>query len=222
MPPIIHGAAPAARPWRCRRCSGMPPSAISGTPVPLSAVSHVVDGHDQGHAHARHDTGGADGAWADAHLTASAPVFPPAPAPRTGGDVAADHVHLRVVLLDPAHAVDHALAVAGGRVHHDTASTPALTSALHAFFGALAHTPAAPRAGGQRHRRRIGSAGLLGDVPSTVIRPLRFKGVVHDQDAVSSLLLVEQRLGLYRRGALFSLTVMSFSRGVMIWWTLTS
>src|SRR3989344_872733 len=101
---------------------------------------------------------------------------------RAGGDVAADHVDLRVVLLDPAHAVDHALAVAVGRVHHDSVHT-GFDQGFDAFFGALAHTyrcayaQAACGIAG-----RIGEAGLFGDVLHRD-QALELKGVVHDQDA---------------------------------------
>jgi hypothetical protein len=44
-------------------------------------------------------------------LTPSAPASTSALAAGGGGDVAADHVDLREVLLDPGDAVEHALAV---------------------------------------------------------------------------------------------------------------
>jgi hypothetical protein len=72
----------------------MPPSAISGTPVPLQRRGHVVDGHDLRHAHARHDAGGADGARADADLDGVRAGLDQRQRRRAGGDVAADHVDL--------------------------------------------------------------------------------------------------------------------------------
>src|SRR3989344_1219613 len=167
----------------------------------LEGRGDVVDGHDLGHAHTGHDAGGADGSRADTDLDGVRARLDQRKARRAGGDVAADHVDLRVVLLDPAHAVDHALAVAVGRVHHDSVHT-GFDQGFDAFFGALAHTyrcayaQAACGIAG-----RIGEAGLFGDVLHRD-QALELKGVVHDQDAFE-LVLVEQRLGFGRRGALF-------------------
>src|SRR3989344_2850721 len=167
----------------------------------LEGRGDVVDGHDLGHAHTGHDAGGADGARADTDLDGIRARLDQRQGRRAGGDVAADHVDLRVVLLDPAHAVDHALAVAVGRVHHDSVHT-GFDQGFDAFFGALAHTyrcayaQAACGIAG-----RIGEAGLFGDVLHRD-QALELKGVVHDQDAFE-LVLVEQRLGFGRRGALF-------------------
>ena len=68
-----------------------------------------------------------------------------------GGDVAADHVDLRIVLLDPAHALDHAGAVAVRGVDHDRVDA-GLHQRLDALLGALAH--AHRRAHAQAARRR--------------------------------------------------------------------
>src|SRR2546427_508496 len=116
-----------------------------------------------------------------------------------GGNVAADDIDLRVVLLDPAHAVDHALAVAVGRVHHQCIDA-GLDQQLHALLGALAHA----HGGGHAQAacavtRCVGEGGLLGDVLDGD-KALEFKGVVHDQDALE-LVLVEQGLGFHGRGA---------------------
>ena len=52
-------------------------------------------------------------------LTPSAPWSTSALAPRGGRDVAADHLHLRIALLDPLHAVEHALRMAVRGVDDD-------------------------------------------------------------------------------------------------------
>src|SRR6218665_309180 len=98
----------------------MPPSAISGTPVPLSAV---------------------------ATLSIAMICGTPPPATMPGGQIepgamatltAADQGDLGIVLPAPAHALDHALAVAMGRVDDDGIDAGP-DQGLDALFGALAH-----------------------------------------------------------------------------------
>src|SRR5690606_18091236 len=75
----------------------------------LQRLGHQVDGGDLRHAHARDHAGGADrtGTHTDLHRVSAGVIQ------RQGGfagdDVAADHLHLREVLLDPRHAVQYAL-----------------------------------------------------------------------------------------------------------------
>jgi hypothetical protein len=57
---------------------------------------------------------------------------------RAGGDVAADHVDLRVVPLDPAHAIDDAGTVAVRGVDHQHVDA-GLHQQLDPLLGALAH-----------------------------------------------------------------------------------
>src|SRR3990167_3452364 len=130
----------------------------------LEGGRHVVDGHDLGHAHTGHYAGGADRTRADADLDSVSASFHQRHGRTAGGDVAADHVHLRVVLLDPEHAVDHTLAVAVGRVHHDGVHT-GLHQRFNAFFGAFTHTHCRAHAQpARRIARGIGEVELFGDV----------------------------------------------------------
>ena len=99
---------------------------------------HVVDRGDLRHADARDDAGGADGARADADLHRVGAGLDQRARGVAGGDVAADHVHRRIVLLDPAHALDHALAVAVRGVDHDHVHAR-VHQRLDALLGALAH-----------------------------------------------------------------------------------
>src|SRR5690606_8110989 len=96
----------------------------------------VVDRGDLGHADTGHDARGADGARADADLDGVGAGLDQRQRGRAGGDVAADHIDLRVVLLDPAHAFDHAAAVAVCGVDHDGVHT-GLDQGFDAFFGAF-------------------------------------------------------------------------------------
>src|SRR5690606_41755088 len=64
------------------------------------------------------NTCGADRAWAATALDAIGTGFNQRQRRFASGDVAADHLHLREVLLHPAHALDNALGMAVSSVHH--------------------------------------------------------------------------------------------------------
>ncbi|MCY1410937.1 hypothetical protein D9M71_263160 [compost metagenome] len=78
----------------------------------------VGDGGNLRYANTGNDTGGADRARADADLDRVRASLGQCASGFAGGDVAADHLDLRVGFLDPANAVDHALGVTVGGVHH--------------------------------------------------------------------------------------------------------
>ncbi|MNO76459.1 hypothetical protein D3C76_675330 [compost metagenome] len=78
----------------------------------------VGDGTDLRHADTGDDTGGADRARADTDLDCVGASFGQGLGGSAGGDVAADDLHFREVLLDPANAVDHALGVTVSGVDH--------------------------------------------------------------------------------------------------------
>jgi hypothetical protein len=103
------------------------------------------------------------------------------------------------LLLDPAHALDHAGAVAVRGVDHDGVDAglhqgfDALLGAVaHADRGAYAQAPARVACG-------VGEAGLLGDVLDGD-EALELPVAVDDQEALE-LVLVEQRLGIGERRA---------------------
>src|SRR6218665_2458611 len=117
MPPIITVPAPSARALAMSPRWRMPPSAISGTPVPLSAVATLSIAMICGTP--------TPATMRVVQIEPGPLPTLPGPAPAgldqrqrsgAGGNVAADHVDLGIVLPDPAHALDHALAVAMGRV----------------------------------------------------------------------------------------------------------
>ena len=89
----------------------MPPSAISGTPVPLSASATLFYRADLRYADAGNDTRGADRPGPMPTLTPSAPTSP-VPCGSGGGDIAADDLDVREAALDPAHAIEHTLRMA--------------------------------------------------------------------------------------------------------------
>ena len=73
--------APAAMALATSPEKRMPPSAITGTPVPSRASTASEMAVIWGHAHAGHDTGSTDGAGADTDLTALTPASTSALAP---------------------------------------------------------------------------------------------------------------------------------------------
>ena len=69
-----------------------------------------------------------------------------------------------VVLLDPAHTLDHAVAVAMRGINHDGVNT-GFDQGFNTFFSALAHADCCAYAqAAMRITRSVGEAGLLGDV----------------------------------------------------------
>ena len=80
---------------------------------------NAIDGHDLRHADTGDDARGADGAWANADLDGVRSGFDQRQRSCPCGNVSANHVDVWVVLLDPAHALDHAMAVTVRGIDHD-------------------------------------------------------------------------------------------------------
>ena len=119
---------------------------------------------------------------------------------RRGGDVAADDVDLREVLLDPAHAVEHALVVAVRGVDHQHVD-PGPDHQLGALLGvgAGADGAADPQLA-LLVLRRIRMLGGLGDV---LHRDQAAQLVVTvDHEHPLETVLVHQRLGFVQACAL--------------------
>ncbi len=85
--------------------------------------SHVGNGRNLRYANAGNDTGSTDGARANAHLDGICAGLSQRLGGSASGDVAADHLNVREVLLDPADAVDHALGVAVCGINDDHINT---------------------------------------------------------------------------------------------------
>ena len=96
---------------------------MTGMPCLRDALERVLDRRDLRHADARDDPRRADRAGPDAHLDAVGAVVGERLRAGRRRDVAADHLHLRVALLHPLHAVEHALRVSVRRVDHDDVDT---------------------------------------------------------------------------------------------------
>ena len=105
---------------------------------PLQRFSHAVNGGDLGHAHTGNDAGGANRARPNADLDRVCTRIGQSQGSGACGNVAAHHINLGVVLFDPAHPFDHALAVAMRGVDHDHIHA-SVDQSLHPLFGALTH-----------------------------------------------------------------------------------
>ena len=161
--------------------------------------SHIVDGHDLRHAHARHDSGGANAAGANADLDAVCTGFNQCQRSCAGSNVATNDVNVRVVSFDPTHAFDHALAVTMRGIDHD-----GVNAGPHQGFDAL--FSARPHANRCTHTQATGGVasgvwkiGLLGDVLDGD-QTLEFKVVVDHQQTLK-LVFIKQGLGFERRSA---------------------
>ena len=76
----------------------MPPSAMTGMPYFVAIAGRVIDGGDLRHADAGNDTGGADGAGADADLDAVRAGLDQGLGGFGGGDVARNELARRGML----------------------------------------------------------------------------------------------------------------------------
>src|SRR5690606_5361053 len=122
----------------------------------LEGRGDIGHGTDLRHADTGDDAGGADGARTDADLHTISAGFDQRQGGFSGGDVAADHLQLGQVLLDPAHTLDHATGMAVSGVHHHYVDAGGGQRA-DAFFGVGAGADGGPNAqaalivlGGQR------------------------------------------------------------------------
>src|SRR5690554_6131452 len=74
--------------------------------VRLERLRHAGNSTDLRHTDTRYHTGGTDGAGANAHFHAVGAGFGQCLGGGAGGDVATDHLNLRVVRFDPLHAIN--------------------------------------------------------------------------------------------------------------------
>ena len=116
-----------------------------------------------------------------------------------GGDVAADHLQVGIVLFDPGHAVEHALAVAVGRVDDHNVHA-GFDEKLKALFGARTHADGGARKelafgvlGGKRVFR--GLDDVLDGNQATQVEVL-----VDDENALEAV-FVHQTLGVIKARA---------------------
>ncbi len=165
----------------------------------LERRGHVVNGHDLRHANTCHDAGGANGTRANTDLDCIGARFSQCQGCGAGGNIAADHINVRVVALDPAHTFDDAMAVAVGRVHHNGVNAGP-RQRFDPLFRALAHSDRCTHPQlALRVTRSVGEAGLLGNVFDSN-QSFELKSVVHYQQTLN-FVLVQQHLGFADRGA---------------------
>ena len=165
----------------------------------VQSHGHVINRGDLRHADTGDNARGANRARANADLDRIRTGFSQCQRSRTRGDVAADHVNVRVVLFDPANPFDHAVAVTMCRIHHDGVN-PGANQGFNALFGARAYahsrtyaqTPCAVA-------RCIRETGLLGDVFDGD-QAFELESLV-DHQQTFQLVFVQQRFGLLGRGA---------------------
>src|ERR1019366_5499476 len=162
-------------------------------------LGNRTDRHHLWHADAGDDARRADRARADADLHRARPRRDEGERGGAGGDVAPDDIDVGEVALDPAHALDDALAVAMRGVDDDRVDTDAHQQ-LGALLGALADTDRGADAEfALRIAGRARKARLLGDVFYRH-QTAQLEGIVDDDDALE-LFLVHQRLAFGERGA---------------------
>ena len=197
--PSITADAPAA--MRLRDVARVANAAIGDHRNVLRghAVERILDRGDLRHADAGDDARRADRAGPDADLHAVGAVIGERLRAVGGRDVAADHLHLRIALLDPSHAIEHTLRMTVRRVDDDDVDAgrderlDALVGvAAGADGGADAQAPELVLAG-ERVLGRLQDV-LDGDEPAQFVRR------VDDEHALETV-AVHQRLRVLEIGA---------------------
>ncbi len=166
----------------------------------LERLGHVGHGGDLGHAHAGHHAGGADGAGADAHLHRVGAGGHQVAGRLAGGDVAADDLQVGKLLLDPGHAVQHALGMAVGGVHHQYVDA-GLHQRPHPVLGVAAG--AHSRADAETALIVLAGVGLVGGLLDVLDgnHAAQLEVAVDHQHLLDAV-LVQQRHHLLAAGAL--------------------
>ncbi len=112
----------------------MPPSAITGMPIGREFFRHLRHRGYLRHADTGDDPRGADAAGTDADLHRIDARIGQRPRAGAGCHVAPDQRHVRIFLLDPADAIEHALRMAVCGVDHQHVYSR-LDKRRDAFFG---------------------------------------------------------------------------------------
>jgi hypothetical protein len=196
--PIITQSAPAAMALAMSPDRRMPPSAITGTflPVVRSARHRVHDGGDLRHAHAGHDARRADRARADADLDRVRPARMRSMAASAVAMLPA-MTWMLCTTLDRPDRADHVLRVAVGGVDHDHIDLGG-EQRLDPIVLVNADRRAAPQAAAAV-AARAGEAAEALDVPHGD-QAGEVEGLVDEQELLD-LVLVEEPLGFGERGA---------------------
>ena len=109
-----------------------------GNTTALQSHGHVINGSDLRNTHTGHNACGANRAWTDAHFHAIGTRLYQSQGGSTGGDIAAHHINVWVVLFHPTYTLNHTMAVTMRRVHHDGVHTR-FNQCSHPLFGTWSH-----------------------------------------------------------------------------------
>ncbi len=160
----------------------------------------IVDRRHLRHPDPGNDAGGADRAWADTDFDRVRTRLDQRLGRRAGGDVAADHLHLREVLFDPGDAVEHTDRMTVSGVDRDDVDA-GVHQQLDALFSAFAGTDGSTNA--QTLLRIAAGIGKIGGFLNVLYgnQAAQLEVVVDHQDLFDPVLV---QLGdhLFAAGAL--------------------
>ena len=166
----------------------------------FESFCHIGNSGNLRDANTGNDTRRADGARADTDLDSVSAVVDESLGSVTGSDVAADHLNVRVVLLNPVDAVQHALGVAVSGINAEDVNAgfnqrfDTLFSAGTDGNGSAAEELAGGVVSGVR---KFSSLDDIADRHQAGELEL----IVNDQNALETM-LVHQSLGFFEGGAL--------------------
>ena len=91
----------------------------------LQCIRHIGDGRDLGYADAGHDARGADRTRALPYFDTISTGLDQRQGAFAGGDIAANHLHIGKILLDPADPLQHTAGMPMRGIHNDHINTGA-------------------------------------------------------------------------------------------------
>ena len=112
---------------------------MNRVPRPTSLSSSRITSYNVCYTKLLRDSRRADGARTDADLDAVGPGLREGQRRLGSGDVAADHLHVRIAFLDLANAVEDAFRMSVRRVHHDDVDA-GCDERIHAIVGVPSRT----------------------------------------------------------------------------------
>jgi hypothetical protein len=150
--------------------------------------SAIVDCGDLRHANASDDPRGADRAGTDADLYSIRALVHHRFRRIARADVSADHRHVRIAALYPAHPVEHALGVAVRGID-DQHIDPGFYQCCDAFFGTFADADS--RAYAQAPMLVLAGIGMLRRLEDVLggDQPLEAEILIDDQDPLEAMLV---------------------------------
>src|SRR5690606_30306480 len=162
------------------------------------------------YANTCHNTGGADGAGADTNLHSICACVGQGDGCCGSRNIATNHLHIRVVLLDPANPVNHTLGVAVGSVYHDH---------VYTGFGQCGNTGFGVATGTHRSTNTqtallvfTGQRVILGLLDILNSNQAAQLEVVVDHQHFLDAMAVQQLFHVFKAGALFDSHQLVFRR----------